>query len=316
VSLAFLFPGQGSQEAGMLHTLPASPAVADTLAEATEILNGIGVGDELDTAAALSQTTDVQLALVVAGVACARALMQDHGLTPAFVAGHSVGAFAAAVTAGVLTLHESLVAVRLRGDLMRAACAGRDWGMGAVTGLPTTAARRLAAQTGTVDEPLWVANVNSATQTVLSGTAAALAAARAAAHRLGANDFDVLDVVVASHCPLQQGTAQRLAEHLAEVPHRTPTARYLTNIGGRSVGTAERVLDDLAGAVAHPVQWYDATRVMAELGATCAVQMRPGRVLARLLTSAVPSITSIALSDNDFGSAAATARRRSGPLGR
>jgi malonate decarboxylase epsilon subunit len=136
-----------------------------------------------------------------------------------------------------------------------------------------------------------------------------LAAAREAAHRLGANDFDV---VVASHCPLQQGAAQRFPEQAGRGAAPDPDRALPHHIGGRSVGTAERVLDDLAGAVAHPVQWYDATRVMAELGATCAVQMRP----ARLLTSAVPSITSIALSDNDFGSGAATTRRISGPLGR
>jgi malonate decarboxylase epsilon subunit len=296
----------------MLHTLPASPAVTDTLAEAQAVLTDLGVAGDLDTVAALRDTTDVQIALVIAGAACARALTRDHGLTPAFVAGHSVGAFAAAVAADVLTLREALVAVRLRGDLMRAACEGRDWGMGAVTGLPTAAALRLAEETATADDPLWVANVNSATQTVLSGTAAALTAAADAAKGLGARSFDLLDVSVASHCPLQDETARRVAEHLADVPDRTPTARYLTNVRGRSVGTAVQVVDDLANAVAHPVQWYDATRLMAELGATCAVQMTPGRVLAQLLTSAVPSMTAIALSDSDFESVAVTARRTSG----
>lgn len=312
MSLAFLFPGQGSQQPGMLHALPASPAVDDVLTEAAGILVDIGVDVDLDTVAALGDTSDIQMALVVAGVACARALIGDYDLRPTFVAGHSAGAFAAAVTAGVLTLREALVAVRLRGDLMREACEGRVWGMGAVTGLPTNVAQRLAEQTATADDPLWVANVNSATQTVLSGTAVALAKAAEAANRLGARSFERLDVPVASHCPLQSGTAEKLTEHFADMPRRTPTARYLTNTRGRGVGTAELILDDLAVAVAHPVQWYDATRLMAELGVTCAVQTTPGRALAQLLAAAVPSVTSIALSDTGFDSASVTIRRESG----
>lgn len=310
MTLALLFPGQGSQGPGMLHALPPSPAVAATLTEAREILDDLGFRGDVDTVAALQDTTAVQLALVVAGVACARALTDDHGLTPTFVAGHSVGAFAAAVTAGVLTLREALGAVELRGELMREACAGRSWGMAAVTGLPIRTAQQMADDTATADDPLWLANVNSATQTVLSGTSAALAAAESEARSLGARSFERLDVSVASHCPLQRETAARLVDKLTDVPRRTPTARYLTNVGGRSAGTADRVVDDLANAVAHPVQWYDATRLMAELGATVAVQVPPGHVLAQLLQSAAPSVTSIALSDSTFSAVAAAARRR------
>jgi malonate decarboxylase epsilon subunit len=297
----------------MLHTLPASPAVTATLAEARDILSDMGVRGDLDTVAALHDTADVQIALVIAGVACARALIEDQELAPAFVAGHSVGAFSAAVTAGVLTMREALVAVRLRGDLMREACAGRDWGMAAVSGLPTKTAQLLADETATAEDPLWVANVNSATQTVLSGSQVALGAAERAANRLGARSFEHLEVSVASHCPLQSDTAERLTEHLAEVPRRTPTARYLTNAGGRSVGTAERILYDLANAVAHPVRWYDATRLMAELGATVAVQTPPGRVLAQLLGSAVPTMTVVAVSEVGLASAGAAERLKDAP---
>lgn len=279
MSLAFLYPGQGSQQPGMLHTLPASAAVTATLEEA---------GD-LDTAAALRDPADVQAALVIAGVAGARALTEDRGLSPAFVAGHSVGAFAAAVTAGVLTLREALVAVRLRGDLMRDACAGREWGMAAMTGLTIRTAQRVVDETTSVAEPLWLANVNGATQTVVSGTAAALRVAADAARRLGARSFERLDVPVASHCPLQQGTAERMADHLAGIPRRTPSTRYLTNTRGRCVSTADLILDDLAWAAAQPVQWHDATRLMAELGATCALQLPPGRILVQLMGSAMPA---------------------------
>src|SRR5688572_30177169 len=104
MTLALLFPGQGSQQPNMLHTLPRSPSVSAVLDESRSGLTRLGLTADIDTPAALTDTTNVQIALLIAGVACARALTEDHGLTPEFVAGHSVGAFSAAVTAGVLTL--------------------------------------------------------------------------------------------------------------------------------------------------------------------------------------------------------------------
>jgi len=309
MSLAFLFPGQGSQQPGMLHTLPSTPAVSAVLDESRSQLGRLGLTADVDTAAALQDTAHVQIALLIAGVACARALSDDHGLTPQFVAGHSVGAFCAAVTAGVITLAEALAAVALRGDLMKAACADGDWGMAAVTGLSTRSACQIAQQVATADDPVWVANINSATQTVFSGTASALRKVADAAKIAGALNYERLDVAVASHCPKQAATAQRMAAHLAGLPRREPTVRYLTNTRGRATTSAQTVLDDLAQAVARTVQWYDATRLMNELGATCAVETEPGHVLTRLLASAAPTIAAISLQDNGLAAAVRRANR-------
>ena len=147
---------------------------------------------------------------------------------------------------------------------------------------------QIADQVCTADDPIWVANVNSATQTVFSGTSTALQKAADAAGQAGASNCERLDVSVASHCPKQQDTARELAAHLAGLPRREPTARYLTNTRGRATMSAETVFDDLAQAIAHPVQWYDATRLMGELGATCAIEAPPGRVLTRLMSPAAP----------------------------
>jgi malonate decarboxylase epsilon subunit len=156
-----------------------------------------------------------------------------------------------------------------------------------------------------------VANVNGATQTVLSGTAAGLANAAHAAEVAGAAAFDLLDVSVASHCPIQADTADRLAAHLGQVSRRSPTARYLTNTRGRAVSTAEAILDDLAQAVAHPVQWYDAMRLLPELGATCAIETPPGHVLTRLLVSTAPTLTALSVDDDGIRAVTARAIRRS-----
>lgn len=306
MSLAFLFPGQGSQQPNMLDALPDSPAVAAVLDESRSCLKHLGMPADVDSASALADTTNVQLALLIAGVACARALTEDQGLTPQFVAGHSVGAFAAAVTAGVLDFAAAMTAVELRGRLMEEACAEGDWGMAALTGLPIRAARQLLAEPA---GDVWLANVNSATQTVFSGTVAALQRVGHAARAAGATDYQRLDVAVASHCPLQEGTARQLAAHLAGLPRRTPTARYLTNTRGRAVDTDEAIFDDLAQAVAHPVQWYDATRLMPELGASFAIETHPGHVLTRLVNSATTELTAESLQDDGFQSTVAHARR-------
>jgi len=309
MSLAFLFPGQGSQQPDMLHTLPSTPAVSEVLDESRSQLTRLGLTAEIDTAEALLDTTNVQIALLIAGVACARALSGDYGLTPHFVAGHSVGAFSAAVTAGVITLAEALGAVVQRGRLMEEACEDGDWGMAAVSGLPTRPACQIARQVTTAVDPVWVANINSATQTVFSGTTSALQKVADAARIAGAFNYERINVSVASHCPKQAVTARRVAAHLAGLPRREPTARYLTNTRGRATTSAETVLDDLAQAVAHTVQWYDATRLMGELGATGAIETQPGHVLTRLLPSAAPTVAAISLQDSGLAAAARRANR-------
>lgn len=309
MSLALLFPGQGTQQPNMLSALPKSPAALAAVDESQSWLGHLGITGPIDDATALHDTTNAQLALLIAGVACARALTEDHGLTPQFVAGHSVGAFAAAVTAGVLTFGEAITAVHVRAELMKEACSQGDCGMAAVTGLPIRATVQLVERLHTDDEPLWVANVNSATQTVLSGSVAGLRAAAVAAEEAGAGDFTTLDVAVASHCPLQAGTAERMRAHFAGLPRRPATAHYLTNTRGRSVRGADAILDDLAEAVAHTVQWYDATRLLPELGVTVAVETQPGHVLTRLNDANAPTVLALSLQDNGIDAVVARAER-------
>jgi malonate decarboxylase epsilon subunit len=313
VSLAIVFPGQGSQHTGFLHQLPESPSVSQTLDEAHTTLKRLGVEFDLDSAAALTDTTNVQLGLTIAGVACARALLQEYQLTPKVVAGHSVGAFAAAVTIGALTLPEALDAVHLRGQLMEQACQGGDWRMAAVRGLSAAAVRGLVDGCSSTENPLWIANYNTATQIVLSGTSQALAAARVTARGAGATSFEVLDVATASHCPLQSATAVALNDRLAAIPRRKVTAGYITNTRGRRVLDAEAVLTDLAQSVAHPVRWYDGARLLPEIGITCAIETLPGHVVRNLLATAAPSMTSVALADLGLPTAASRARALSTP---
>lgn len=307
--IAFVFPGQGAQRPGMLGALPAGGETARTMREAADTLGPIA---GLDAAGALASTTNAsttntQLALLICGVAAARTLAADHGVTPGCVAGHSAGAFAAAVTAGVLTFAEALRAVRLRGELMAAACAAGRWGMAAVTGLRPAAVRDVLGTLGG-DRP-WIANINAADQVVLGGTVGALGAARDAARAAGARDFRVLDVSVASHGPLQAHTALTLAEHLAEVPIRHQRAAYLTDVGARRISDdARAVLHDLADGVAHPVRWYDIVRLLPELGVEAVVEMPPGDTLTRLTAASTPRQGAYAVAELGFDTVAARLR--------
>jgi malonate decarboxylase epsilon subunit len=303
--IAFLYPGQGAQRAGMLANLPDSPATRTTMEEAAELLPTIG---ELDTTEALASTTNAQLALLISGVATARTLIDECQVSPDVVAGHSVGAFAAAVGAGVLTFAEAVAAVRLRGDCMARACASRRWGMAALTGLRLRAARDLVASEAAEDR-LWIANINAADQVVLGGAVAALDDARQAARRAGARRFEMLDVAVASHGPIQRDTARAVAQHLSAVPRREQRAAYMTNVAARRIrADSAAVLDDLAAAVARPVLWFDTMRLLPELGVIATVEMPPGEVLSRLVAAATPALSVFSVDRDGLGPVSARLR--------
>jgi malonate decarboxylase epsilon subunit len=311
VSTALLFPGQGSQRAGMLHGLPDTPAAAAAYADAREVLADLdGVPTELDTAQALGSTTNAQLALLVAGVVVARALVDDHELPVDSVAGHSLGAFGAAVLAGVLALGDALRVVKVRGDSMDRVCAGGSWRMAALRGLHLAAAQSLLDSIATDDNPLWIANINSADQLVVSGTSESLDMLRQHAPAAGARDLTMLDVTVASHCPIQADTARAVAHALADVAHGNQERAYFANTTGRRIlHNTDKVAHDLAQSVQHPVRWYDTVRLMPELGITATIQVPPGHVLTAIAARETPELLSIAI--DEIGIAAAARRATS-----
>ncbi|MFG2076202.1 ACP S-malonyltransferase [Nonomuraea maritima] len=303
LSVAFLYPGQGTQRPGMLHDLPRHPAVAATLAEAEQLLPG----SSRDDAQALESTVTTQVALCVAGVAATRALA-CAGVAPDVVAGHSTGTFPAAVAAGVLTFGEALDAVRLRGELMRRAYPS-GYGMTAVLGLGPAAVRRVVEAAGTDDDPAYVAVVDTDQQVVVSGSLRALERVAAAAATAGARRVVRLDIAVPSHCPLLAGVADAMAGHLRNVPRRRLSVPYLSDSTGRLLHDAGTVLDDLARGVATTVRWWDVTGLLGELGAALFVQAPPGQVLARMARAAYPRARVLALDDTDVADVAAYARR-------
>ena len=309
MSVAFLFPGQGSQCPGMLHNLPDHPAVRDTISQATEVL-GRDVLD-LDTPKVLDSTIATQLALLIAGATVARILIEEGG-APDFVAGHSVGAFAAAVAAGTLAYPDALRLVDLRARAMQEAYPHGS-GMGVVVGLDERTVSRLADESGTRKAPVHTANVNAPLQISVAGTDDALERFLNLARENGAHRVRRLAVPTPSHTPLMAPAAAELERALADVPMDPPAVPYLSNVGGRALRDPEGIRDDLARSVERPVRWHDATTLLFELGVRLFVELPPGDVLTDLATVAFPEARAIAVADAGVGSAVTLIARHHQP---
>src|SRR5580704_5540564 len=309
MTVSFLFPGQGAQNAGLLHNLPQHAEVSLTIEEASRIL-GLDVA-ALDSADALRSTAAVQEALLIAGVATARALIAED-VHPAAVAGMSVGAFGAAVACGTLSFDDALPVVRLRGELMEKAFPS-GFGLAAIEGLDEVRVEGIVERTRTAELPVYISNINAPRQIVVAGSDSALAAVMAQARQHGARRAQRLAVSVPSHCPLLQPIADRLAQAMAGLTLRTPSMPYISNRGGRALYDAEAIRLDLATNVAHPVRWYDTLEVLRELGANLFFEMAPGHVSTHLITELFPDVKAVSIADQGLRYAAViAARQRSG----
>ena len=300
MSVLFTFPGQGAQRPGMLHRLPDAAAVRDTLDETAAVL-GRSV-DGLDNESSLRSTEAVQLCLLVAGVAAARALAAMNA-RPDTVCGLSVGAFPAAVVAGVLDFADALHLVALRGRLMQQAYP-RGYGMTAIDGLAPAILEPLLAALRGEGLPVYLANFNSETQLVIAGSDEAMAVASERARERGARRSHRLCISVPSHCALLDATAASYAHAFDRVALRRPQIAYLSSSLARPLYRPEDIAADLAHNMARPVLWRDSLRAAWERGARLAVEMPPGRTLTGLAASAFDG-AAVALDGNRIDSVAA-----------
>jgi malonate decarboxylase epsilon subunit len=296
MSIAFLFPGQGSQFPGMLHTLPDHPVVARTLDEVSDILGRNSRG--LDSTEALKSPVSVQLALLASGVAVARCLAEE-GVEPGAVAGMSLGAYSAAVACGALNLADGLHLVRQRAEMMEKLYP-EGYGLAAVIGLNERQVSNLVQEVHSDQRPVYVANINAPRQIVISGSNEGMNRVLQAALKSGARKAERLDVSTPSHCPLLQPVAEALETSLRTMHVRSPNLVYLRNVTGRATRSAEAISEDLANNIAHGVRWYDMTTVVEELGFRIFLEMPPGHVLTVLANEAFPDAQARAVGENSI----------------
>ncbi|MCD5985406.1 malonate decarboxylase subunit epsilon [Pseudomonas sp. CDFA 610] len=290
MSSFWVFPGQGAQQANMLHQLPDDPVVRDCLQQASTALGEDVMA--LDTAQALQSTRAVQLCLLIAGVACAR-LLQARGCQPDYVAGLSIGAYPAAVIAGALAFEDAVRLVALRGELMQRAYP-EGYGMTAVMGLDQAQVEAMIAQVHTVETPVFLANINADNQLVMAGSAEAMRQVGQLARAAGAAAIKRLAVSVPSHCALLEAPARTLAEAFSRVDLRKPNVRYLSGSTARPVMDLEKLRDDLAFNMCRVVDWRSTVETAYERGVRLQIEWPPGAVLTELARRVFEQGTAVA----------------------
>lgn len=292
MAIAVVFPGQGSQFAGMADPWATHPAGRVVLEEAGEAMGRDVVAGAHDEAA-LATTEFVQPALLACGVAAFRVL-QAEGLT-GFVgaAGHSLGEFSALVAAGVLPLEGALRVVVVRGEAMQRAGEARPGTMTALLGAGPDDAEAICEEARD-DDVLLVANRNSPVQSVISGSIAAIerAEAVAAARKIRAVR---LQVAGAFHSPLMQPAVQPIIDELATLEFRAPAFPIAENVSGTLVADATELRSLLERHVVSPVRWYDDAQALAAAGATNFLECGPGDVLTKMAKRVVPGSSALAV---------------------
>ena len=283
MTLAFVFPGQGSQSVGMLAELGAAePVVRATFGEASDVL-GYDLwalcqdGPEAD----LGSTERTQPAMLAAGVATWRVWSSRGGPRPVAMAGHSLGEYTALVCSDAMDFKTAIDVVRFRGQVMQQAVPLGQGAMAAILGLDDVeldAACKEAAQ-GEVVEPV---NFNAPGQTVIAGNATAVARAIDGAKARGAKRAVLLPVSVPSHSSLMLGAAERLAEKLATVDVRLPNVADVYTVDVRKHTSPDGIRQSLKEQLFKPVRWADTVRAMLAGGATTFVECGPGKVLTSL----------------------------------
>ena len=297
-SIAFLFPGQGSQAVGMGKELAGKyPAARQTFEEADDALGFSlsqlcfeGPEDQLRL------TENTQPAILTVSVATWRVLT-DNGVQPAWVAGHSLGEYSAYVAAGTLSFADAVRTVRNRGRYMQEAVPVGVGAMAAILGMEVEKVQQICmdAAQGEVCEP---ANMNSPEQVVISGNKGAVERSVALATERGAKKAVLLPVSAPFHCSLMQPAQERLAADLKALQMQNPSVPVMCNVDAALVETADASRDALVRQVTGAVRWDECVRGLIASGAETFVEVGPGKVLWGLMRQIDRGKTSWQTSDD------------------
>jgi [acyl-carrier-protein] S-malonyltransferase len=300
MSLAFVFPGQGSQSVGMLAELGAlHPLVRRTFDEASGAL-GYDLWNLASAGPAeqLNATEYTQPAMLTAGVATWRLWREQGGAVPSQVAGHSLGEFTALVCAGALEFAAAVTLVRERGRLMQAAVPAGSGAMAAILGLDDAAAEAACVEAAQ-GEIVEAVNFNAPGQIVIAGQAGAVERAIAAAKARGAKRAVRLPVSVPAHSSLLRGAAEQFRDRLAGVAIAAPGIGYVSPVDAAAHAAPEDIRALLVRQLASPVRWSATVLALTASGATVLAECGPGKVLTALnrRIERRPEISCVAIED-------------------
>jgi [acyl-carrier-protein] S-malonyltransferase len=313
MSVAFVFPGQGSQAVGM------GKALAETFASARRVFDEVddALGEKLSAviwngpAETLTLTENAQPALMAVSLAAMRVLETEAGVDlkrdARFVAGHSLGEYSALAAAGALSIAETARLVRTRGRAMQKAVPVGTGAMAALIGLEFDAAAAVAAEAAQ-GQVCQAANDNGGGQVVVSGDKAAIERAVEIAKNRGARRATMLPVSAPFHCALMQPAAEAMAEALARVAVKTPSVPLVANVLAQPISAPAEIVRRLVEQVTGTVRWRESVAYMAQAGVTTFYEIGAGRVLSGLVKRIADGASGIPVGAPDDVAAFQTAR--------
>ena len=300
MTIAFVFPGQGSQAVGMGAELAKTHASARAVFEEVDAALGQKLSEimfvgPLET---LTLTENAQPALMAVSLAVIRVLEQEKGVRLAdkvkYVAGHSLGEYSALAAAGALSLADAARLLKLRGQAMQAAVPVGQGAMAALLGVGKEAGEKLAAEAAQ-GEVCQLANDNEPTQAVISGTKSAVDRAAQLAKAHGVRRFIPLNVSAPFHCALMQPAADAMAEALAKVEVKAPAVPLIANVLAAPISDPAEIRRRLVEQVTGTVRWRECVARMAADGVTRIYEIGSGKVLAGLAKRIVPTLEAVSV---------------------
>lgn len=297
--LAFVFPGQGSQSMGMLSELAKTHTeVESTFQTASEVL-GYDLWDLVQNGPEdrLNLTQCTQPAMLAADVAAWRVWSKHTPVKPSWMAGHSLGEYAALVCSGALVFEDAVRLVAERGRLMQEAVPPETGAMAAILGLSDVQVVDVCSKASTETELVAPANFNAPGQIVIAGHKPAVTRAIELGKAEGAKRAVLLPVSVPSHCPLMESAAEKFRGMLADAVVKIPGIAVLHNVDVASHSAPEVIRAVLEKQLYSPVRWADSVLFMSQQGITRFVECGPGRVLSGLNKRIVPTCRTEAVFD-------------------
>lgn len=298
MSLAFVFPGQGSQSVGMLTQLATEfPHVQATFSEASDALGYdlwqlVTDGPE----ASLNQTERTQPAMLAAGIAVWRSWQSVTDIQPDFLAGHSLGEYTALVASDALAFSDAIKLVEQRGIFMQQAVPAGTGAMAAILGLDDDTVRTICSQAA-INGIVEAVNFNSPGQVVIAGESSAVNVAINLAKEQGAKRALLLPVSVPSHCALMKPAAEKLKLALADITIHVPKIPVIHNVSVTDENNSDTIKRLLIEQLYSPVRWVETVQSFASQGVDTLVECGPGKVLAGLTKRIDKSLVGLAMFD-------------------
>lgn len=299
-TLAFVFPGQGSQHIGMLSELASAYPQVIQMFEAVSERLGYDLWKLIQQGPEerLNQTEQTQAAMLTADVAIYTLLEQRLGYKPPIMAGHSLGEYAALVCANAISLVDAAELVSHRGRLMQEAVPLGLGSMAVIVGLPDDKIQSLCVQASTTREQVTPANYNAIGQVVIAGHSLAVDRAIVHAEAVGARMAKVIPVSVPCHCSLLTSAADRFEEYLQAALFRTPEARVISNVDLSAYESPQHIKRLLKEQLYKPVRWVETIQAMKQSGVQYVIECGPGRVISGLVKRIDNSLNAMSVYDN------------------